>query len=61
MKHKILQYHCARLCETFDNRLFSARKELAGTTNNKHPERMINERNNNISFELLVTDVSYLP
>ena len=45
-QHHKYQYHCARLCETFDNRLLSALTELAGTNNNKRSDRITNEHNN---------------
>ena len=40
-------YHCARLCETFDNRLLSALTESAGATNNNALSIIINNNNNN--------------
>lgn len=40
------KYHCARLCDIFDSRFFSTLTELAGVTNNKLSERIINEHNN---------------
>ena len=41
------KYHCARLCETFNNRLLSSLTESAGTTNNNALSILINNNNNN--------------
>ena len=42
------KYHCARLCETFDNRLLSALTESAGAANN-NALIIINNNNDNIN------------
>ena len=47
------KYHCARLCETFDNRLLLALTESTGATNNNALSIIINNNNdNNISFSI---------
>ena len=39
--------HARKTCETFDNRLLPAFTKLAGATNNKCSERIINKGNKN--------------
>ena len=41
------KYHCARLCETCDNRLLSTLTESAGTVNNNALSMIINTNNDN--------------
>ena len=46
MKRNHYKYHCAILCETFDNRLLSAFTESARETNSNALSTIINDNNN---------------
>ena len=57
------KYHCARLSETFDNRLFSTFTEPAGATSNNALSIIINDSSNNNNddgdYGMLISNYNY--